>query len=75
MFAWHYLVNYILTGRILETFSKEFLISIGVIATAFILTVYFMIPQPDYFNQGVDQLHESTFLKIKSEALTPIPGS
>lgn len=63
--AWYYFVNYVLTGKILETFSKKFLIVIGVIVFGLFLFVYITAHEPDYFEQGVDQLHKSQFIKNK----------
>ena len=63
--AWYYFVNYILNGKIFEIFSKEFLIIVGVFFVAFVLFIYFSVRGPKYFEQGVDQLHKSDYVRSK----------
>lgn len=64
-FVKYYIVNYLLNGKFWEIFSKEFLIVIGFAALGLFLFVYISSREPDYFEQGVNQLHDSQLVKKK----------
>ncbi len=62
---WRYFTNYILTGKIFETFSKEFLMAAGFIFTGLIIFVQFAIRGPKYLEQCMDQLHKNNLVADK----------
>jgi hypothetical protein len=45
--------------------SREFLIFFAVAIPAFFLVIYFMMREPDYFNQAIDQLHSNEYIEHK----------
>ncbi len=45
--------------------SREFLIFFAVAIPAFFLVIYFMMREPDYFNQAINQLHSNEYIEHK----------
>ena len=51
-------------------FSKEFLIFFAIAIPLFIIIVYLGMRQPAYFEQGIEQLHSSKYIKDKIYKIT-----
>jgi|GEM_PF-2209895 len=63
--AYRFIKRFLRENKGQKIVSREFLIFFAVAIPAFFLMIYFMMRQPDYFNQAIDQLHTNNYVEHK----------